>query len=115
MQAFGDKGPRLMEKLGADLNLKPVLVPTRAMVDHVVEYIMLLSLFGTSCSRISKEVFSLMSEEIGEVSEELGDDVIGSSTMPQKINPKISISIMSATTRFTRLFIPCIAGITAWS
>lgn len=108
MQAFGDKGPHLVEIMGTQLNLKPVLVPTRSMVDHVVEYIMLLSLFGTSCSRISKEVFSLMSEEIGEVSEDLGDDVIGSSTMPQKINPKISVSIIAAANRLQGYLYPAL-------
>ena len=108
MQAFGDKGPALVDKMGADLDLKPVMVPTRTMVDHVVEYIMLLSLFGTSCSRIAKEVFSLMTEEIAEVSENLGEGVMGSSTMPQKINPKTSVSIIAEANRLNGFLFPAL-------
>ncbi|MHA1165859.1 MAG: lyase family protein, partial [Alphaproteobacteria bacterium] len=60
MQAFGDKCPLLVRHMGRDLDLQPVTVPTRAMVDHFFEYISLLVLFGTSCSKIAREIFSLM-------------------------------------------------------
>jgi len=106
MQAFGEKGPALTERMGAQLGLQPVLVPTRAMLDHFVEYIMLLALFGTTCSKIAREIYALMSDEIGEVYEDLGDAVIGSSTMPQKNNPKICVSVIAKASRLKGHVLP---------
>lgn len=106
MQAFGEKGPVLLDRMGANMGLRPVAVPTRAMVDHFIEYIMLLALFGTSCAKISREIYALMAEEIGEVTEDLGDDVIGSSTMPQKTNPKICVSIIAKASRLKGHVLP---------
>jgi len=106
MQAFGDHGPALTDRMGASLGLRPVLVPTRAMLDHFVEYIMLLALFGTTCSKIAREIYALMSDEIGEVLEDLGDDVIGSSTMPQKNNPKLCVSVIAKASRLKGHVLP---------
>ena len=108
MQAFGPEGPALADKLGEKLGLNPVLAPTRAMVDHFVEYIMLLALFGTSCSKIARELYRLMSDEIGEVIEELGEGVRGSSTMPQKINPKLSIALIAQTSSLRAFVLPAL-------
>jgi 3-carboxy-cis,cis-muconate cycloisomerase len=106
MQAFGEHGPALTDRMGAHLGLRPVVVPTRAMLDHFVEYIMLLALFGTTCSKIAREAYALMSDEIGEVFEDLGDEVIGSSTMPQKTNPKICVSVIAKASRLKGHVLP---------
>lgn len=106
MQAFAENGPAVAERMGARLGLNPVLVPTRAMLDHFAEYILLLALFGTTCSKIAREVYALMSDEIGEALEDLGDGVIGSSTMPQKVNPKLCVSIIAKASRLKGHMLP---------
>lgn len=95
MHAFGENGPELNRRVSAKLGLNSVLVPSRAANDHVTEYVMLLALLATTCSKIAREFYSLMSDEVAEVYEELGDDVVGSSTMPHKINSKVAVKVIA--------------------
>ncbi len=93
--SFGDEGEALGRRLAGQLGLGCFDVPSRSVNDHMVEYVLLLALLAATCSKIAQELFVLMSEEYGEVYEELGDLVVGSSTMPQKINPKISVNVIA--------------------
>lgn len=95
MHAFGDEGPELNRRLSDRLGLSYVEVPSRAATDQVAEYIMLLALLGTTCSKIARELYSLMSDEMAEVYEDLGQGVIGSSTMPQKVNSKVAVKVIA--------------------
>jgi len=99
MHAFGEQGPALNRKVAELLELGWVSYPSRAAIDHIAEYIMLLALFGATCSKIAQELYVLMSDEIGEVVEDLGMDVIGSSTMPQKVNSKIAVNVIAQSSR----------------
>lgn len=91
--SFGADGPRMAEVLAGRLDLKLSSVPNRTSVDPLIEYISKLSLLGVAVTRISSELYLMMTEEIGEVSEVLSNGVVGSSTMPQKINPKHVIEL----------------------
>ncbi|MCM0613799.1 adenylosuccinate lyase family protein [Marinobacter sediminum] len=95
MHSFGEQGEALSRNLAERLALNCFDVPSRAVNDHLVEYVLLLALLASTCGKIAHELFDLMSEEIGEVHENLGDAVIGSSTMPQKVNPKLSINVIA--------------------
>lgn len=95
MHAFGNEGPELNRRLSERLGLSYVEVPSRAATDQVAEYIMLLALLGTTCSKIARELYSLMSDELAEVYEDLGHGVIGSSTMPQKVNSKVAVKVIA--------------------
>jgi 3-carboxy-cis,cis-muconate cycloisomerase len=99
MHAFGEHGPEINRRLSAKLGLKPLAVPSRAGTDHVAEYVLLLALFGTSCSKVARELYSLMADELGEVYEGLGDEVIGSSTMPHKVNSKVAVHVIALAAR----------------
>jgi 3-carboxy-cis,cis-muconate cycloisomerase len=95
MQAFSEHGPELVKRLGTKLSLNPVLVPSRTTVDHFVEYLLNLIQLGTTCGKVSKELYQLMSEEFGEASEHLNASVRGSSTLPQKVNPKLAVALIA--------------------
>ena len=99
MQSFGQHGDQLTQLLGQRLGLTPVGVPTRSMVDHFVEYVLLLAQYGTSCGRIANELYLLMSNEYGEIVEVQVDGVRGSSTLPQKVNPKLAMNVVSEAAR----------------
>lgn len=91
--SFGESGPQMSEKLAAKLNLVPSLVPNRTAIDPLIEYITKLSMIGVATGRVANELYLSMTEEIGEFYEGLGPKVVGSSTMPQKSNPKIIIEL----------------------
>jgi 3-carboxy-cis,cis-muconate cycloisomerase len=96
MHSFEGQGEALNAAMARRLNLVPVLVPDRASLDGQAEYIVSLALFGMTIGRIGSELYRLMADEVGEVSEKLGIEVIGSSTMPHKINPKHVVHLVSS-------------------
>ncbi len=99
MHAFGEHGPEINRRLSQRLGLNPLMVPSRAGNDHVAEYALLLALFSASCSKIAREFYCLMADEIGEVYESLDDGVVGSSTMPHKVNSKVAVHVIALAAR----------------
>src|SRR5207249_521949 len=57
---------------------------------HFAEFVCLLGMVAATTTAIAEEVSRLMAVEFGEVSERLPEGDVGSSTMPQKRNPKQS-------------------------
>lgn len=103
MHAMGDKGVELNRRLSARLGLAPLSVPSRAGTDYIAEYVLLLALFSATCSKVARELYGLMADEIGEVYESHGDGVVGSSTMPNKVNPKVSVQVIALAARLRAL------------
>lgn len=99
MHAIGPLGPKLNERLSQRLNLTHAHVPSRAAQDGVAEYVALLGLFGATCAKLARNFYALMADEIDEVGEELGEDVVGSSTMPHKVNSKIAVQVIAISAR----------------
>src|SRR5438270_14057114 len=71
-------------------------VPARTLGDHLTEYICLLGLIGATGGKIGREIYTLMKTEFGEVEEPVPPGTVGSSTMPQKRNPKLCQDIIAA-------------------
>jgi adenylosuccinate lyase len=71
-------------------------IPSRAIGDHLAENICLLGLLAATCGKIGREIFTLMKTEFGEVEEPVPAGTVGSSTMPQKRNPKLCQDIIAA-------------------
>jgi adenylosuccinate lyase len=71
-------------------------MPARTIGDHQAEYVMLLGLLAATGSKIGREIYTLMKQEFGEVEEPVPAGTVGSSTMPQKRNPKLSQDIVAA-------------------
>ena len=63
-------------------------VPARTIGDHLAENICLLGLLAATCGKIGREIYTLMKTEFGEVEEPVPPGTVGSTTMPQKRNPK---------------------------
>jgi 3-carboxy-cis,cis-muconate cycloisomerase len=103
MHSYGDQGAELNRRLSERLGLTPLAVPSRAGTDYLVEYFLLLALFSATCSKIARDLYILMADEIGEVYEDQGDEVVGSSTMPNKVNPKVVVVVIALAARLRAL------------
>lgn len=99
MHAVGENGPELNRRLATRLGLGWFTIPSRAGLDTFAEYVLLLGLFAATCGKIARDLYVMMADEFGEVEEDLGDDVIGSSTMPHKINSKIAVHAIALAAR----------------
>ncbi|WP_129727634.1 class-II fumarase/aspartase family protein [Ectobacillus funiculus] len=91
----GEVGRKVQHRVAALLNMHSMDIPSRNMSTHKMEYIMTLSLLASTCHKIAEEVYYTSIEEFGEVSEGFQEGTVGSSTMPHKINPKLSKGIIA--------------------
>ena len=95
MHSFGAEGRELTKRLSERLGLRELLVPNRVSLDTSIEYVVGLSMLAMSIGRVAEELFLLMTEEVSEIAEVHDDEVVGSSTMPHKVNPK-QVIVVSA-------------------
>ena len=95
LASFGPEGRRVQDRLAQELGLNSMAVPSRVLLDHIAEYVMVLSMLASTGTRIAREIYTLMKEEFAEVEEPVSPGTVGSSTMPQKRNPKLSQDIIT--------------------
>src|SRR5712691_2064862 len=100
---IGELGLATQEKMAAQLGMRPMPMPARTIGDHQAEYVMLLGLLASTGSKIGREIYTLMKQEFGELEEPVPPGTVGSSTMPQKRNPKLSQDIMAAAAQIRAL------------
>ena len=101
--SFEGHGPALQRRMGELLGFGSMPLPGRTIYDHMTEYVLALALLGTSCGKAAREVRTLMSEEFAEVEEPVSPGTVGSSTMPQKRNPKLCQDIIADETELRSL------------
>jgi len=94
--SFGPKGLDLQSRYAEYLGLRPMPVPYRSTLDHEAEYVTILALLASTGGRIAKDVFHLTQQEFGEAAEPHSPGAVGSSTMPQKRNPRLSQQVIVA-------------------
>jgi 3-carboxy-cis,cis-muconate cycloisomerase len=94
--SLGKQGPPVQAGIGRQLGLVSMAVPSRALGDHLAENICILGLLAATCGKIGREIYTLMKTEFGEVEEPVPPGTVGSSTMPQKRNPKLCQDIIAA-------------------
>lgn len=94
--SLGTQGPAVQAGIARHLGMGSMRVPSRAIGDHAAENVMLLGLLAGTCGKIAREVYTLMKTEFGEVEEPVPPGTVGSSTMPQKRNPKLCQDIIAA-------------------
>ena len=75
----------MMKELGL---LKPSVADWHGIRDVFAEYAVMLAIISKSFGRIGDELTLLQMTEFGETLENLGSKAVGSSTMPQKRNPR---------------------------
>src|SRR5438105_14365733 len=103
LASLGESGLATQEKMAARLGLRAMPVPARTIGDHQAEYVLLLGMLAATCSEIGREIYTLMKQEFGEVEEPVPPGTVGSSTMPQKRNPKLSQDIVAAAAQIRAL------------
>jgi adenylosuccinate lyase len=101
--SLGEQGPPTQEKMAQRLGLGTMRVPARSLGDHEAEYVCLLGLLAATSSKIGREIYTLMKQEFGEVEEPVPPGTVGSSTMPQKRNPKLAQDIVAAAAQIRAL------------
>jgi 3-carboxy-cis,cis-muconate cycloisomerase len=89
--------------MAAHLGMRPMPLPARTIGDHQAEYVLLLGMLAATSSKIGREIYTLMKQEFGEVEEPVPPGTVGSSTMPQKRNPKLSQDIIAAAAQIRAL------------
>ncbi|MGQ4807869.1 3-carboxy-cis,cis-muconate cycloisomerase [Candidatus Entotheonellaceae bacterium PAL068K] len=103
LASLGEQGPPTQAKIAARLGLGTMTVPARTIGDHQAEYVTLLGLLAATCSKLGREIYTLMKQEFGEVEEPVPPGTVGSSTMPQKRNPKLAQDIVAAAAQIRAL------------
>ena len=94
--SLGAQGPAVQAGIGKALGMSSMAVPARTIGDHLAENICLLGLLAATCGKVAREIYTLMKTEYGEVEEPVPPGTVGSSTMPQKRNPKLCQDIIAA-------------------
>jgi adenylosuccinate lyase len=94
--SFGEDGQKVAAGMARELGMQPMAVPSRVIYDHLAENICLLGLLAATCGKIGREIYTLMKTEYGEVEEPVPPGTVGSSTMPQKRNPKLCQDVIAA-------------------
>lgn len=93
--ATGETGWRVQQRVAEKLGMYSMPVPSRNIFSQKEEYLMDLALLCNVLHKMAEEVYYTGMEEFGEVSEAFQQGTIGSSTMPQKINPKLAKGIIA--------------------
>ncbi|OJW26558.1 MAG: adenylosuccinate lyase [Rhodospirillales bacterium 69-11] len=94
--SLGEQGPPVQAAIGRLLGFGSMPVPSRALGDHLAENVCVLGLIAATCGKIGREIYTLMKTEFGEVEEPVPPGTVGSSTMPQKRNPKLCQDVIAA-------------------
>jgi 3-carboxy-cis,cis-muconate cycloisomerase len=94
--SLGEEGTKVQAGVARRLGMLPMTVPARTIGDHLAENLCLFALVAATCAKIAREIYTLMKTEFGEVEEPVPPGTVGSSTMPQKRNPKLCQDIIAA-------------------
>jgi adenylosuccinate lyase len=105
LASVGMEGLHTQELMAKELGMTSMSMPSRTTQDHQAEYVTILALFASTSTKMAREVYTLMKQEYGEVEERITEGQVGSSTMPQKRNPRISQRIIADAAK-VRVFVP---------
>lgn len=93
--AWGDQGLEVQERTCRHLGLGVPRTWWHSQRDRLAELCNVMALIAGTASRIAQEVYVSSMTEIGELAEPYKKGIVGSSTMPHKINPIVSEWVFS--------------------
>lgn len=102
----GNIGRKVQKRVAEILNMYEMDIPSRNISYHKIEYIMNLSLVASTAHKVAEEVYYTSGAEYNEVAEAFKEGTVGSSTMPQKVNPKLSKGIIANSQKLYSLITP---------
>jgi adenylosuccinate lyase len=101
---LGETGIELEKDFALELGLKePYQDDWHGSRDVFAEYAMVMALISKALGQIGNEIFLLQTTDIAEVLESKKKSAIGSSSMPHKINPQKSDSLIFYSRKIPRL------------
>ena len=103
LASLGELGLPTQDKMAARLGMGSMTVPARSISDHLAEYVALLGMLAATCSKMGREVYTLMKQEFAEVEEPVPEGTVGSSTMPQKRNPRLAQDVVAGAAQLRAL------------
>ncbi|RNM12212.1 class-II fumarase/aspartase family protein [Nocardioides pocheonensis] len=90
MEFWGDRALPLLDAFARRLDLQAPDIAWLTARDRVAEFISVLGMITATLGKIGQEVYQLQRPELAEVREGATPGVVGSITMPHKVNPEIS-------------------------
>lgn len=93
--SLGPIGKQMHEKIGNELNIRSMNIPSRNIQLPKIQYISSIILIANVLHKIAEATYNNSTEEISEFTESSDENQVGSSTMPHKINPKLSKGIIA--------------------
>ena len=99
LSAFGDQGAKVSATLANELGLGESLVPWHSARDRFARLGAELAIRAGGAGKIGRDVSLLMQPEVGEASEAAAPGRGGSSSMPHKRNPALSMLALEAAQR----------------
>ena len=113
LTSFGEKGEAVMTALAEELDLPASLVPWHSARDRMARLGAELAILAGVAGKIGRDVALLMQPEIGEAAEAAKAGRGGSSSMPHKRNPALSMLALEAAQRAPGLASTLLAQLTA--
>ncbi|WP_304308043.1 lyase family protein [Pseudacidovorax intermedius] len=108
--SFGDAGPAIEREVMAELGLDaPEAVDWKGSRDRFAELGCAVALAAGTAGHIGQEIFLLCGDDLDELREATG--AVGSSTMPHKSNPSLSIEVVSRAREVSARLQPLLAWI----
>ena len=99
LASLGDSGLSVLEEFAAELGLPEPVVPWHTDRTRVAGIGGALSTLAGVLEKISEDVILMAQTEVGEVAEPSGDGRGGSSTLPHKRNPVLSVAAVASARR----------------
>ncbi|HXU42718.1 MAG TPA: lyase family protein [Burkholderiales bacterium] len=99
LSALGERGERISAELARELGLRGSLVPWHSARDGFARLGAELAILAGAAGKIGRDVSLLMQHEVGEAAEAAAPGRGGSSSMPHKRNPALSMIALEAAQR----------------
>jgi 3-carboxy-cis,cis-muconate cycloisomerase len=112
LSSFGERGEAVMAALAQELELPASLVPWHSARDRFARLGAELAILAGAAGKIGRDVSLLMQPEVGEAAEAAKPGRGGSSSMPHKRNPALSVLALEAAQRAPGLAATLLAQLT---